>query len=524
MIEQVDLSLVNWSRAQFALTAMYHWIFVPLTLGLSFMIAYMETIYVKTGKEEWKRMTKFWMKLFGINFAIGVATGIILEFEFGTNWSNYSWFVGDIFGAPLAIEGIMAFFLESTFIAVMFFGWNKVSKKFHLVSTWLVAFGASLSALWILVANGWMQYPAGMHFNPDTARNEMLNFWDVFLSPLAINKFLHTIFSAYTISAIFIIGVSSWFLLKKREIVFAKKSILVAAIFGLVCSVYLTATGDGSAYNVAQRQPAKLAAMEGMYHGQKEAGLVVFGVLKPGYQIGSEESPYHFKFEIPKLLSLLGYRDANAFVPGVNDLVAGNEENGILSAEEKIARGKIAIEALKEYNEAKKAQNEELSASLRVKFDKNTPEGEVFLKEYFSYFGYGFLNDPKDIIPNVPMTFYAFHIMVALGFYFILFFMIVLFFTWKNTIDKQKLILKLAILTMPLGFIASQAGWIVAEVGRQPWVVQDYLPTVAAVTRIDASAVIITFFMFAALFTALLTAEIMIMVKQIKKGPKDGGQ
>jgi cytochrome bd ubiquinol oxidase subunit I len=523
MIEQVDLSLVNWSRAQFALTAMYHWIFVPLTLGLSFMIAMMETIYVRTGKEEWKRMTKFWMKLFGINFAIGIATGIILEFEFGTNWSNYSWFVGDIFGAPLAIEGIMAFFLESTFIAVMFFGWNKVSKRFHLVSTWLVAFGASLSALWILVANGWMQYPAGMHFNPDTARNEMLSFWDVFLSPLAINKFLHTIFSAYTISAIFIIGVSSWFLLKKREIVFAKKSILVAGIFGLVCSIYLAATGDGSAYNVAQHQPVKLAAMEGMYNGQEGAGLIVFGVLKPGYEIGSEESPYYFKFEIPKLLSLLGYRDANAFVPGVNDLVEGNEKYQILSAGEKIIRGKVAIATLKEYKDAKEAGDSVLADSLRRNFDRNTPEGKVFLDEYFSYFGYGFLKDPEDIIPNVPMVFYAFHIMVGLGFYFILFFVIVLFLTWKNVIEKKKLVLRLAILTMPLAFIASQAGWIVAEVGRQPWVVQDYLPTVAAVTRIDTLAVQITFFLFAALFTALLITEVMIMTKQIKKGPNEGG-
>ena len=381
MIEQVDLSLVNWSRAQFALTAMYHWIFVPLTLGLSFMIAMMETKYVKSGNEEWKRITKFWMKLFGINFAIGVATGIILEFEFGTNWSNYSWFVGDIFGAPLAIEGIMAFFLESTFIAVMFFGWNKVSKKFHLVSTWLVAFGASLSALWILIANGWMQYPAGMHFNPDTARNEMISFLDVFLSPLAINKFLHTIFSAYTISAIFIIGVSAWFLIKKREIMFAKKSMLVAGIFGLVSSMYLVATGDGSAYNVAQHQPAKLAAMEGMYHGQERAGLVVLGVLKPGYEIGSEESPYYFKFEIPQLLSFLGYRNVDAFVPGINDLVEGNEQYQLLSADEKIMRGKVAIATLKEYKDAKESGDVLLTDSLREYFDENTPQGKEFLED-----------------------------------------------------------------------------------------------------------------------------------------------
>ena len=251
MIENLDLALVNWSRAQFALTAMYHWLFVPLTLGITFIIAFMETIYYKTGDPEWKKATKFWMTLFGINFAIGVATGLILEFEFGTNWSNYSWFVGDIFGAPLAIEGIMAFFLESTFIAVMFFGWNKVSKKFHLVSTWLVAIGANLSALWILVANGWMQYPVGMHFNPDTARNEMLNFWEVFLSPVAVNKFLHTITSGFVLASIFVIGVSAWFLLKGREQLMAKRSMIIASVFGLLSSLFLIYTGDGSAYQVA---------------------------------------------------------------------------------------------------------------------------------------------------------------------------------------------------------------------------------------------------------------------------------
>jgi len=194
MMENIDLSLVDWSRAQFALTAAFHWLFVPLTLGLSVIMAIMETIYVRTGNPEWKRITKFWMTLFAVNFAIGVATGLILEFEFGANWSNYSWFVGDIFGAPLAIEGILAFFLETTFIAVMFFGWNKVGKRAHLTATWLVAFGANFSALWILVANAWMQYPAGMRFNPDTARNEMINFWEVLFSPVAINKFFHTVF------------------------------------------------------------------------------------------------------------------------------------------------------------------------------------------------------------------------------------------------------------------------------------------------------------------------------------------
>ena len=328
MFENIDLSLVNWSRGQFALTAIYHWIFVPLTLGLSFIVAMMETIYVRTGKEEWKKITKFWMTLFGINFAIGVATGIILEFQFGTNWSNYSWFVGDIFGAPLAIEGIMAFFLESTFIAVMFFGWNKVSKKFHLTSTWLVAFGANLSALWILVANAWMQNPVGMHFNPDTARNEMLNFWEVLFSPVAIHKFIHTITSGYVLASLFVIGISSWYILKKRELFLAKRSILIATVFGLISSLMLIYSGDGSTRQIVQIQPMKFAAIEGLYNGQSGAGLVAIGIMSsaPGDTNERNVKDFSFHIEIPNFLSYMAYGHFDAFVPGVNDLVDGNAE------------------------------------------------------------------------------------------------------------------------------------------------------------------------------------------------------
>ncbi len=279
-MQNIDWSLVDWSRAQFALTAMYHWIFVPLTLGITFLIAIMETIYVKTKDPKWKEITKFWIGVFGINFAIGVATGIILEFEFGTNWSNYSWFVGDIFGAPLAIEGIMAFFMESTFIAIMFFGWNKVSQKVHLISTWLVAIGSNLSALWILVANGWMQNPVGMRFNPDTMRNEMYDFWAVLFNPVAVNKFIHTIMSSYIVGAVFVVGISSWYLLKNREEILAKRSIIVAAIFGLAASFATILTGDESARVVAKYQPMKLAAMEGLYQGSQEAPLAIIIMLK----------------------------------------------------------------------------------------------------------------------------------------------------------------------------------------------------------------------------------------------------
>ncbi|MCL3781738.1 cytochrome ubiquinol oxidase subunit I [Prolixibacteraceae bacterium JC049] len=516
MIESVDMSLVDWSRAQFALTAMYHWIFVPLTLGLTFIIAIMETIYVKTGNPEWGKITRFWMKLFGINFAIGVATGIILEFEFGTNWSKYSWFVGDIFGAPLAIEGIMAFFLESTFIAVMFFGWGKVSKKFHLVSTWLVAVGSNLSALWILVANAWMQKPVGMQFNPETARNEMVNFWEVALSPTAVNKFLHTISSAYVLSAVFVIGVSAWYLLKNRELVFARKSIIVAAIFGFLTSVYTIGTGDGSARHVAKDQPMKFAAMEGLYNGQEGAGLVALGVFSSSETDPKNENLKDFamKIEIPNILSYMAFMDWNAFVPGIHDLIDGNEKQGIMSANEKIERGKVALAKLKAFKEARKSGDKELAEKLKTEFlAKN------FQDNYFKYFGYAYITDTNQLIPNVPLLFYSFHIMVGIGMFFMFLFIYALYLIIRKKAIKHKLFLRVAIWSIPLAYLASQAGWIVAEVGRQPWVIQDLMPTMAAVSHISTGAVQTTFWLFTIIFTTLLIAELRIMFRQIKNGP-----
>lgn len=503
--------LVDWSRAQFALTAIYHFLFVPLTLGLGFIVAIMETIYVKTNSELWKSATKFWMTLFAINFAIGVATGLIMEFEFGTNWANYSWFVGDIFGAPLAVEGILAFFMESTFFAVMFFGWNKVGKKFHLLSTWLVAIGSNLSALWILVANGWMQYPVGMEFNPDTVRNEMMNFWDVLFSPVAIAKFLHTIGSGYVISALFVIGISAWYLLKKREIQFAKKSMIIGATFGLVTSLFLTLTGDESAQQVALKQPVKLAAMEGLYEGKESVGIVVVGLLNDKKTLSNNEETFRFELEIPYALSLLGYHNPNAYVPGLKDLVYGNEERNIESVSSKIEKGKIAINALKEYKEYKANDNVN-SAELSHKV----------LKENMSYFGYGYLQNPEDIVPPIALTFYAFHIMVLLGGWFIVLFAIVLYLATKRDISDYRTILKASLYSIPLGYIAAEAGWIVAEVGRQPWAIQDLMPVGVAVTDIASSNVAISFFIFAFLFTLLLIAEIKIMLKQIKIGPNGG--
>lgn len=497
-------AVVDWSRAQFALTAIYHWLFVPLTLGLGFLVAFMETRYVRTGDEFWKRTTRFWMKLFGINFAIGVATGLILEFEFGTNWSNYSYFVGDIFGAPLAIEGIMAFFLESTFIAVMFFGWNKVSKGFHLTATWLTAVGANLSALWILVANAWMQYPAGMRFNPETARNEMVDFWDVLFSPVAMNKFFHTVTSGFVLASVFVVGISAWYLLRGREQQMARKSIKLASVFGLVSIVCVIWTGDGSAIQVARHQPMKLAAMEDLRHGQAQAPFTVV----PGVRI-------------PYMLSILAHHSADAYVIGIDDLTEGNPQQGILSGEEKIARGRHAIETFAAFKQAQKNGDKAAADSIAQLFDPSTEEGRAFHDDYFRYFGYGYLQSPSQTVPDVPLVFWSFRVMVGLGMWFVVLFVWMLALEKRGKLGHKRWPLHLALWSIPLVYLASQAGWIVAEVGRQPWTIQDLLPTVAAVSRIDAASVQVTFWIFAALFTALLIAEIGIMTKQIRKGPSD---
>lgn len=494
------IALVDWSRAQFALTAMYHWIFVPLTLGFSFIVAFMHTLYVKTGNEKWKETTKFWMKLFAVNFAIGVATGIILEFQFGTNWSNYSWFVGDIFGSPLAIEGIFAFFMESTFFAVMLFGWGRVGKKFHLTATWLTAIGTNLSAIWILIANAWMQDPQGTVFNPVTARNEMSSFVDVVFSETAVNKFLHTISQAYLLASFFVIAVAAWYLLKNRHIIFAKRSVLIATVFGLLASILVAITGDGSAYNVAKKQPMKLAAMEGLYDGVTKAPLTIVGIAK------KDKDAVGIK--MPGILSYLATRDPNGFVPGINDLLNGNKEQGIESYDEKIASGKIALQAFKDYKKAYDSGDSVAAAQYLT-----------LLEDNYHNFGYGYFEDKAEIVPPVGMTFYSFHLMVALGGYFILFLGWILFLQIKDKYATNKLALRLSVIGIILAYIATEAGWIVAEVGRQPWTIQDILPVTASTSDLAASSVQITFFMFLIVFTALLIAELGIMFKMIKKGP-----
>ena len=514
--------MVDWARAQFALTAIYHWLFVPLTLGLAVVMGIMETLYYRTGSEFWRQAAKYWQRLFGINFAMGVATGIILEFEFGTNWSNYSYLVGDIFGAPLAIEGIVAFFMESTFVAVMFFGWNKVSKGFHLASTWLTGLGATISAWWILVANSWMQHPVGQEFNPDTVRNEMTSFLDVALSPVAVDKFVHTVLSAWVLGAVFVVGVSSWYLLKHRHLEFAQKSLKVGAIFGLIASALLMFSGHHSAYTVAQTQPMKLAAMEALYKGGNDQPLTIIAAINPFQQPDYEttdEPP--LKLAVPYALSFLATNDFQGYVPGIRDILDGyTRKDGTRepSLDEKIERGQCAITALQHYRKAKReGAPEEFLAELTAEIKANMP-----------YFGYGYVKDRSQVVPYIPVCFYAFRVMVGGGCLFVLLFILLLWTHSAAPLEggnkprpfKERFVEGLALACIPIAYIVSEAGWLVAEFGRQPWTIQDMLPTWVGVSQLGSSAVMLTFCLFLILFTTLLAVEISIMCKAIKKGPQ----
>ena len=479
------------------MTAAYHWLFVPLTLGLALVMAIMETIYVVKKDEFWKKTAQFWVKLFAINFAVGIATGIILEFEFGTNWSNYSWFVGDMFGAPLAIEGILAFFMEATFFAVMFFGWDKVSRRFHLASTWLTGIGASISAFWILVANGWMQNPVGTTFNPDTVRSEMASaqaFWEVISNPVAVSKFFHAITSGWVTGGVFVVGVSCWYLLKKRQRKFAKASILVGSIVGIAGSFAVMLSGDASGVHAAEFQPMKLAAAEGLQDGGRRAAFTIV----PGVKI-------------PGMLSILATHDINGFVPGINDILSGytdNDGNVIPSVAEKMQRGRTALDALAQYR-ALKDSDPAAAAEARAVLDENV-----------QYMGYGHLEKPEDVIPPVGVVFWAFRFMIGLGMLMLLELVVVGWLAWKDKLADKKWLLIAALCCIPLVYICGQAGWVVAEVGRQPWTIQGLLPVNVAISSLSAGAVKTTFFVFLAIFTLFLVIEIRILIGAIKKGPE----
>ena len=456
-------------------------------------MAVMETIYVIRKGDFWKHAARFWMKIFGINFALGVATGIILEFEFGTNFSNYSWFVGDIFGAPLAIEGIFAFFIEATFIAVMLFGWGRVSKGFHLASTWLTAFGASLSALWILIANGWMQHPVGMVFNPDTVRNEMVDFWAVVSNPVAVSKFFHSVLCGWMTGAVVVIGISSWYLLRRREQRFALGSIRVAAVVGIVGTVALMFSGDRSAVHVAEYQPMKLAAAEGLQRGGARASFSIV----PG-------------IEIPGMLSFLATGDFDGHVPGIQDILDGYVDgNGTRhpSATEMMARGDTALSAFRTYREAK-GSDPELAAAARATLMENA-----------GYFGYGYISSEEELVPPVGLVYWAFRVMVGLGCFLLLVMILAFYYVRRETLEKNRWFLWICVLSIPLVYLSGQAGWIVAEVGRQPWAIQGLLPVKAGVSSVSVGAVQTTFFLFLGIFTLFLAIEIRILIRTIRKGP-----
>lgn len=499
-------TVVDLSRLQFAVTAYYHFLFVPLTLGLSILLGIMESVYVMTGRQIWKDMVKFWGLLFGINFAMGVATGITMEFQFGTNWAYYSHYVGDIFGAPLAIEGLMAFFLEATFLGLFFFGWDRLSKVGHLTVTWLVAIGSNFSALWILIANGWMQNPVGAEFNPDTMRMEITNFFDVVFNPVAQAKFVHTVAAGYVTGAVFVLSISAWYLLRNRHIAFAKRSMAVAASFGLAASLSVVVLGDESGYTATEHQKMKIAAIEAEWHTHKPpAG---FNIVAIPDMKAKENS---FEVKVPWILGLIATRSLDKEVPGILELVS--------NAKEKIRKG---IEAYK--------------LLLGIRENPDDTEKKQALKSSAKYLGYALLlkryrNDienatAQDIdnaawstVPDVPVLFWAFRIMVALGFFFILLFAIAFWLSSKRKVLENRWFLYIAFFSLPLPWLASELGWTVAEYGRQPWAIEGILPTFMGVSSVSAGMVGLSLAGFIIFYSTLAIVDVWLMVKYIRLGP-----
>lgn len=501
----IPLEVVDLSRLQFALTAMIHFLFVPLTMGLALLLAIMETVYVMTGKRIWQEMTQYWGILFGINFAMGVATGLTLSFQFGTNWAYYAHYVGDIFGAPLAIEGLAAFFLEATFIGLFFFGWDRLSKLGHLIVTWLVAAGTNLSALWILVANAWMQNPVGSVFDFNTMRMEILSFAQVFFNPVAQAKVVHTVSAAYVTGAIFVLAISAYFLLRKRNVEFAKRSIVVAAAFGLASALSVVVLGDESGYVTTQNQKMKLAAIEGMWETeQAPAGLTLIGFPD------EERKATRSIVEIPFVLGIIATRSLDQEILGIKDLVE--------IARERIVRGMVAYEALE-----------------RLRVDPKDTDAEKVLREHEKDLGYALLlkkytTDPTaatpeqieqaawDTVPNVSVLFWAFRIMVGCGLFFIALFAWAFYLSLRQKFDNRWF-LYLALLSFPLPWIASELGWLVAEYGRQPWVIEGVLPTFLGVSSISATSVWISMSSLLVFYILLTVVEVFLMVKYIRLGP-----
>ncbi len=511
----MELDVVSLSRLQFAMTALYHFLFVPLTIGLSILLATMETVYVMTGREIWKRMVKFWGTLFGINFVLGVATGLTMEFQFGMNWAYFSQYVGDVFGAPLAIEGLMAFFMEATFVGLFFFGWDKLSRRQHLAATWAVAIGTNFSALWILIANGWMQHPVGSDFNPDTMRMEVTSFFDVMFNPVAQAKFVHTVSAGYVTAAIFVIGISSWYMLKGRHIAIARRSIAIAAAFGFASALSVVVLGDESGYEANLSQKMKLATIEGMW--ETEPAPASFNLVAIPDMERRENS---FAIEVPYVMGLIATRSLTEEIPGIKELVE--------SSKDRIRQGVIAWDALQKIR-AGGAENE---AELRETFMINQHNlGYAYLLLPFSDDPVNATNEEIDAaawsaVPNVWPMFYAFRIMVACGFFFILLTGVFFFMASSGRLDdlmrKNRWLLHIAVWSIPLPWLACEMGWFVAEYGRQPWIIEGMLPTAQAVSNLSVWEVLLTLTGFVLLYSALLVIEVALMIKYVRKGPDDG--
>ena len=499
-------TLIELSRWQFALTAMFHFIFVPLTLGLSFLLAIMESVYVMTGKEIYKQMTQFWGKLFGINFAIGVATGLTMEFQFGMNWSYYSHYVGDIFGAPLAIEGLMAFFLESTFVGLFFFGWDKMSKVKHLMATWLVAIGSNFSALWILIANGWMQYPVGAEFNFEAMRMEMTSFAEVIFNPVAQVKFVHTVSAGYVTGAMFVLAISSYYLLNHKHIAFARRSFAIAASFGLASTLSVIVLGDESGYELGDVQKVKLAAVEAEYETHPApAPFTVFGIPN------DDKQETEYALQIPWAMGIIATRSLTEEVKGIKDLKEDNRER-ILSG-------------IKAYEVLDDVRNGTATAEQRAAFDANKDSlGYAMLLEPFTEN----VSNPSDAalqqavdysIPPVAPLFWSFRLMVAAGFIMLALFVCAFYYSTKHKITKPRWLLKSALYGLPLPWIACEAGWFVAEYGRQPWSIAEVLPVHTSVSNLAVSDVVITLVAYSAFYTGMFIIGFYLMKKFAKKGP-----
>jgi cytochrome d ubiquinol oxidase subunit I len=502
----ISEQLVDLSRLQFAATAMYHFLFVPLTIGMVWILVIMESVYVMTGNIIWKDMTRFWGKLFGINFALGVTTGITLEFQFGTNWAYYSHYVGDIFGAPLAIEGLMAFFLESTMIGLFFFGWDRLSKTQHLMVTLLMAIGTNLSALWILIANGWMQNPVGAEFSYQTMRMEMTDFWAIIFNPDAQAKFVHTVSAGYATGAMFVLSISSWYLLKKRDVEFAKRSFRVAAAFGLASVLSVIVLGDESGYTVGEAQQTKMAALEAMWETKPApAGLTLIA------SINEAEQKNNWEVEIPWLMGLIGTRSINKEIPGIHEIKAKNRE--------RILRGIVAVNAL----DALRANRNDGNAKEVFERHKTDLGFGLLLKKYVLNVNTAtpdiIERAVNDTVPRVTPMFWAFRAMVGLGFAMLLLFGLAFWSTLKTACMQKPWLLKTALWMLPAPWLACELGWFVAEYGRQPWTIYGVLPTHLSVSTLSVNSLYGSLAGFVGFYTILLVVEMYLMFKFARMGP-----